>query len=317
MRKSKAEITAWESRWSVPVALATVAAIALFVASRFVNEANGDGTAELLRSIDAHSGSVTFAGVLQAVAFALLAFPIVYLFRAASARSDRVRAQLIGLIVAAPLFLGLSAGLNGLAQQEAADQFVAGEAKSTLTPAEAKKECREDLKDEGAKDFADEYEPEKGEAAAAACEERKIEDDEASNARAEASLAGIVTGFGIAGALGLVVALFYTCLWAMRTGLLTRFWGSLGMALGVVTLLGLLPFLMIWLVYVALLAMGWLPGGRPPAWAAGEAIPWPTPGEKAAAELEPEDGWEEPESDPDEGGDPDDGAPKRKRKQRE
>ena len=29
-----------------------------------------------------------------------------------------------------------------------------------------------------------------------------------------------------------------------------------------------------------------LPGGRPPAWAAGEAIPWPTPGEKAAADLE-------------------------------
>ena len=317
MRKSKAEITAWESRWSVPVALATVAAIALFVASRFVNEASGDGAAELLRSIDAHSGSVTFAGVLQAVAFALLAFPLVYLFRAAGARSDRVRTQLIGLIVAAPLFLGLSAGLNGPAQQEAADQFVAGEAKSTLTAAEAKQECREDLKDEGAGDFADEYDPEKGETASAACEDRKTEDDEASNARAEASLAGIVTGLGIAGALGFVVALFYTCLWAMRTGLLTRFWGSLGMALGVVTLLGLLPFLMIWLVYVALLAMGRLPGGRPPAWAAGEAIPWPTPGEKAAAELEPENGWEEPEADPGEGGDPGESGPKRKRKQRE
>ena len=315
--RSKAEIKAWESRWAVPVALATVAAIALFVASRFVNEANGDGTAELLRSIDAHSGSVTLAGVLQAVAFALLAFPLVYLFRAASSRSDRVRGQLIGLIVAAPLFLGLSAGLNGLAQQEAADQFVAGEAKSTLTPVEAKVECREDLKDEGAKDFADEYDPEKGESAPAACEDRKIEDDEASNARAEASLAGIVTGFGIAGALGFVVALFYTCLWAMRTGLLTRFWGSLGMALGVVTLLGLLPFLLIWLIYVALLAMGWVPGGRPPAWAAAEAIPWPTPGERAAAELEPEDGWEEPEGSSDEDGDEGEGGPRRKRKQRE
>ena len=318
MGRSKAEIRAWESRWAAPVALATVAAIALFVASRFVNEASGDGTAELLRSIDAHSGSVTFAGVLQGLAFALLAFPLVYLFRAASSRSDRVRGQLIGLIVAAPLFLGLSAGLNGPAQQEAADQFVAGEAKSTLTPAEAKEECREDLEDEGAKDFADEYDPEKGQTAAAACEERKIEDDEASNARTEASLAGIVTGLGIAGALGFVVALFYTCLWAMRTGLLTRFWGSLGMALGVVTLLGLLPFLMIWLIYVALLAMGWVPGGRPPAWAAAEAIPWPTPGEKAAAELEPEEGWEEPEVDSgEEGEEPGESGPKRKRKQRE
>jgi hypothetical protein len=315
MSRSKAEIEAWESRWAMPVALATVAAIALFVASRFVNRASGDGTAELLRSIDAHSGSVAFAGVLQALAFALLAFPLVYLFRAASSRSDRVRSQLIGLIVAAPLFLGLSAGLNGLAQQDAADQFLAGEAKSTLTPADAEDECREDLQDEGARDFADEYDPQGGETASAACEDRKLEDDEASNARTEASLAGIVTGLGIAGALGFVVALFYTCLWAMRTGLLTRFWGSLGMALGVVTLLGLLPFLLIWLIYVALLAMGWVPGGRPPAWAAAEAIPWPTPGEKAAAELEPEDGWEEPETDAGEGSGQ--SGPKRKRKQRE
>jgi hypothetical protein len=311
--KSKAEVRAWESRWAVPVAIATVLAIVLIIASRFVNEASGDGTAELLRSVDAHSGSVTLAGALQAVAFVLLAFPLAYLFRAAAARSDRVRAQLIGLVIAAPIFLGISAGLAVVAQQEAADSFLAGEAKAELTTAEAKDECRDDLKDEGAEDFADEYEPAKGETPAAACEDRKIEDDEASNARSEASLAGVVTGFGIAGALGFVIALFYTCLWAMRTGLLSRFWGSLGMALGVATLLGLLPFLLIWLVYVALLVIGKVPGGRPPAWEAGEAIPWPTPGEKAAAELEPEDGWDD---EPVDDGDGAEDGPKRKRKQR-
>ncbi len=316
MGKSKAEVRAWEARWAVPVAAATLLAIVLIVASRFVNEASGDGTAELLRSVDEHSGSVTLAGLLQGVAFVLLAFPLAYLFRAAAARSERVRAQLIGLVIAAPIFLGLSAGLAVVAQQEAADQFIAGDAKATLTPAEAKEECRDDLKDEGAKDFADEFEPEKGEAPLVACEDRKIEDDEASNARTEASLAGVVTGFGIAGALGFVIALFYTCLWCMRTGLLTRFWGSLGMALGVATLLGLLPFLLIWLVYVALLVVGKVPGGRPPAWEAGEAIPWPTPGEKAAAELEPDDGWEEPEPGSSGEGDGDEGGPKRKRKQR-
>ena len=72
----------------------------------------------------------------------------------------------------------------------------------------------------------------------------------------------------------------------MRTGLLTRFWGSLGMALGVAALLLLVQFTMIWFIYFGLLLLGRLPGGRPPAWAAGEAIPWPTPGEKAAASLE-------------------------------
>lgn len=307
----------WESRWALPVAMATVLAIVLIVASRIVNEASGDGTAELLRSVDAHSGSVTLAGVLQAIAFALLAFPFAYLFRAAAARSERVRGQLIGLVVIAPLFLGASAGLAVVAQQEAADQFLAGDAKSTLTAKEAKEECVEERQDDGNDHLVDEYDPAKGESPLQACETRKVEDDEASNARTEASLAGIVTGLGIAGALGFVVALFYTCLWAMRTGLLTRFWGSLGMALGVATLLGLLPFLLIWLLYIALLVVGKVPGGRPPAWAAGEAIPWPTPGEKAAAELEPEDGWEESGTPDSEGDGEGESGPKRKRKQRE
>lgn len=307
----------WESRWAVPVAMATLLAIVLVVVSRIVNEASGDGTAELLRSVDEHSGSVTLAGILQGAAFALLAFPLAYLFRAASARSERVRAQLIGLVIAAPIFLGLSSGIAVLAQQEAADQFVAGEAKSTLTQAEAKEDCVDERKDDGNDSLVDEYEPAKGESPLLACETRKIEDDEASNARSEASLAGVVTGFGIGGALGFVFAIFYTCLWAMRTGLLSRFWGSLGMALGVGFLLGLFPFLLIWFLYVTLLLLGRLPGGRPPAWAAGEAIPWPTPGEKAAAEMEPEDDWEEPESDLGSDGEDEDGGPKRKRKQRE
>ena len=112
-----------------------------------------------------------------------------------------------------------------------------------------------------------------------------------------------------------MVALFYSCLWAMRTGILTRFWGSLGMALGVAALLGLVIFTLVWFVYFALLALDRVPGGKPPAWAAGEAIPWPTPGEKAAAELEPEDGGEV--LGPANGDDPEDGGERRKRKQRD
>jgi hypothetical protein len=316
MGLSKAEIRDRESRWALPVAVATLLAIVLVVASRFVNEASGDGAAELLRSVDEHSGSVALAGVLQAISFALLAFPLAYLFRAASARSERVRSQLIGLVIAAPLFLGLSAGLAVVAQQEAADAFLAGDAKPTLTRAEAKEDCLEEQEDEGAEDFAEEYDASKG-AALAACEDRKVEDDAATEARAEASLAPLVTGFGIAGALGFVFALFYTCLWSMRTGLLSRFWGSLGMALGIATLLGLLPFLLIWLAYIAFLFLGVVPGGRPPAWEAAEAMPWQTPGEKAAAELEPEDGWDEAGGEDGASREEGDTGPKRKRKQRE
>lgn len=315
MRKEAA--LEWESRWAFPVAMATFAAVALIIASIFVSGVSGTGDAEVLRSADANSGSALLSGMMRAVAFALLAFPLVYLFRAARLRSDRVRTQLIGLVVAAPLFLGLSSGFAALAQQEAADEFVAGEAKSTLTAKEAKEECVDEKQDEGDDFLVDEYEPAKGESPLQACETRKREDDAASNAQTEAALTPFATGMGIAGGLGFVVALFYSCLWAMRTGLLTRFWGSLGMALGVAALFGLLPFVLLWFLYFGVLLLDRLPGGRPAAWAAGEAIPWPTPGEKAAAELEPEDGWEDDsQAEPGDEGE-DESGPKRKRKQRE
>jgi len=295
---TRAETLEQESRWALPVAVATLISVALIIGVRFVNSVSGDGDAEVLRSIHENTGSVTATGLMQAVAFALLVFPLVYLFRAARARSPQVRSQLIGLVVVAPLFLALSAGLAIVSQQEAADQFVAGEAKSTLTKLEAHEECVEE-----------------DESPLRDCEQTKREDDEASNARTEASLTPFATGLGLAGGLGLVVALFYTCLWAMRTGLLSRFWGSLGMALGIATLFGLIIFLMVWLVYFALLVLGKVPNGRPPAWAAGEAVPWPTPGERAAGELEPEGGWSDESLEADEV-DSETGE-RRKRKQRE
>ena len=56
------------------------------------------------------------------------------------------------------------------------------------------------------------------------------------------------------------------------------------MALGAVSFI-FFQFALLWFVYLAFLLLGRVPGGRPPAWAAGEAIPWPSPGEKAAADL--------------------------------
>ena len=311
MRKEAA--LEWESRWAVPVAMATFAAVVLMIASIFVSGVSDSGDAEVLRSIDANSGSVLLSGLMRAVSFALLAFPLVYLFRAARARSERVRTQLIGLVVAAPLFLGLSSGFQAVAQQEAADEFVAGEAQPTLTQKEAKEDCVEEREDDGNDQLVDEYEPAKGEAPLKACETTKREDDAASNAQTDASLTPFATGLGIAGGLGFVVALFYSCLWAMRTGLLTRFWGSLGMALGIAALFGLMPFVLLWFLYFGVLLLDRLPGGRPPAWAAGEEIPWPTPGEKAAAELDPDDGWDEESQVGDDEGE---SGPRRKRKQR-
>jgi hypothetical protein len=300
-----------ESRWALPVALLSFLAVALMIVPGFLSSVSGSGEAEVLRSIDAHNGSVTLTSVLQGIAFALLAIPLAYLFRAVRARSERVLPQLIVLAVIAPLLVGISPILLGQARQEAADEFVAGGATPTLSQKEAHEKCVSDREDEGKEDFAEEFEPQRGGTALAACEQRKREDDAASNAVSDASLASLAAIFAFGGGFLLAISLFYTCLWAMRTGLLSRFWGSLGMALGIAVLIGFVILALVWFLYLGLLILGKLPGGKPPAWEAGEAVPWPTPGEKAAAELEPQEAPEasaESDSDPEE---------KRKRKQRE
>ena len=101
------------------------------------------------------------------------------------------------------------------------------------------------------------------------------------------SLADVTTGVGFAGALSFAFAMAYTCFQAMRVGLLTRFWGSLGAALGVASF-AFSQYMPLWFIYLGLLIGGRTPRGRPPAWAAGKAIPWPTPGERAAESLQGE-----------------------------
>jgi len=293
MQDGKAEIRVREKRWAIPVGIASIAAVVLLVASRPV-DVSGDGEAELLREVNAHGGQVLLSGLMQVLAFLLLALPLVYLFRAAAARSASVRPQLIGLVVAAPLFLAASSALSIGVSNEGADNFLAGKADPSLTPKEAREECSEEKQDEGSRFLLDEYEPAKGESPLRACEKRKLQDDEASEAVAESTLAPIVTGLSLAGAFGFAAALLYSGLWAMRTGILSRFWGSLGMVAGIAFLLGpLLLVTLVFFIYFGLLSLGLVPGGRPPAWEAAEAVPWPTPGEKAAAELEPEGGWDE------------------------
>lgn len=305
---SREDVLARERRWSLPVALMTLAGIAMLIASAIViGPVNGDGDAEILRTAHEHSSAVTLSSILQAAAFVLLAAPLLYLFRAVQARSPKVRGQLIGLVVAAPLFLAVASVLNAAATDEAASDFVAGKASADLNIQEAKADCRSERRDDpGA--FRDEYdEPGEPEGGVLRCAEETVTDDAATNAISDAPTRDAATGFGLGGRLGLAFALLYTCLWAMRTGLLSRFWGSLGMALGAAALLLLIQFTLIWFLYFALLTAGWLPGGRPPAWEQGEAVPWPTPGEKAASELEP----------PEPAGPEEDGGELRKRKQRD
>jgi hypothetical protein len=284
--RDRRRIREWEDKWDLPTGLITFVAVAILIVSAIViASVNGSGNAELLESAYEHKSSVTLSSILEAVGFVLLIAPMYFLFRATAGRNDRVRTQLVGVIIAAPLFFGISGVLNGIATNEGAETFHKGEAKPSLTIKKATEECKSEAEDKGAKDFAEKYDEGAG-TPAQTCIAEERQDDAASNALSEATYRGVSTGFGLAGRIGLAFALVYTCLFAMRTGLLSRFWGSLGMALGVAALLLLVQFCLIFFIYLALLLIRKLPGGRPPAWDAGEAIPWETPGQRVAAELE-------------------------------
>jgi hypothetical protein len=253
----RARQLAWEERWARPAALGALLAVAAIVAAIVVaSQAVGgsDGDSELLRNVDAHRDAQLVSSILQAIGVGLLALPLYYLFRAADARSETMRSQLVGVVVAAPIFLAVLAILSGLSTLHAASDFVSDEAPRLLAKGV-------ELNSDRANDVAN-------------------------DTIADAPLRPLAAGFGLGGQIGFVVAMFYTAMHAMRTGLLTRFWGSLGMALGAVSFI-FFQFALLWFVYLGFLIAGLVPGGRPPAWQSGMAEPWPTPGEKAATDLPP------------------------------
>jgi uncharacterized membrane protein len=288
---TKSQILARERPWFVRVGLAGVLGGILALAGFILlqNSISGDANFESLIEAHENSSGVWLAGALTCLGYLLVAAPLFFLFRAAQARSDRVKNQMVGIVLIGPLLLGLSAPLISGGTQEAANTYLDGNAKLTLTAAEAKEQCTEDKEEKSAEDFAKDFPEVDGKAGIAACEEKKSKESEASNAIKDSSLLKIGQFAGLAGGLSLVIGLLYTGLWSMRTGLLTRFWGSLGMAVGFASIIGFSPLTFLWFIYVGLLLAGILPGARPPAWEAGEAVPWPTPGEKAAAEMEPAD----------------------------
>jgi hypothetical protein len=109
------------------------------------------------------------------------------------------------------------------------------------------------------------------------------------------------------GILALGFAFVLICLNAMRTGLLTRFMGILGVIVGATFVLPLDQqgiIRVFWIAALGALILGRWPSGVPRAWAEGAAVPWPTQQEireqreatrrEAAGEPEPEP---EPEDD--------------------
>ena len=233
--------------------LSAIAVPALFVASTVIitsiSVPQGLATDEL-RSFDSNAAPILAASVLRALGLAAMAIPLYYLFRAAQARSERVIGAMVGFTVLAPVFLAAQSLLFFAGQNQLSTDFTAQAATG-----------------------GDVY---------------TLLDDLAgdNSLLLAAGVAGQLAG------LALIVAMIYVPLQAMRVGLLTRFFATLGMALGAATVLlpSLTPLpLTIWFSWLGFIILDRVPKGRPPAWDAGIAIPWPSGGGAAPAKDEPEE----------------------------
>lgn len=248
--------------------IAGLAGVVLFVGAGMVGgEFNGAGTAEQLRLAEEGETDLLLQSVLQMLAVILFVPALIALFNSIKGRSSTVRTGLIGLVVASPILLAGSFLLVSFAYEAAADALYTPPIDPSTIPPGPFGEVGGTLATLGHQVLAN-------------------LNEHADDVFFEQAVTQLRTGLGLAGALGLAFAMAYMALQAMRTGLLSRFWGSLSIALGVGSLLFGSPMLLAYMLVISLLLSGFWPGQRPPAWELGEALPWPRPGGPAPGSEE-------------------------------
>ena len=258
----------WEARWSRPVAVASVAAGVLTVAAvpLFLpkNREGIDASADFLLSIDDRSAAYVASAVVGALAVLLLIAVFLFLFRAVTARGAGVPRWFVYLVFGAPIAYALARIAYAFDVVDAADEFASSGV------------VRGDAGDDRARALLD--------------------------ARPG------VGGLQIAGTVGVAFLFVMLPLRARRVGILSPFMGVLGAIAGallVLPLAGVSPIIQaFWLGAFAMVLLDKWPGGRGPAWETGEAEPWPSAAQRAAAlepppaEAPPEEAPSEPEEIP-------------------
>jgi hypothetical protein len=312
---SRERIIERERRWARPAAIVTLIALVLLVAAVLERSAipSEDQTGAQLRAFDQHSGALSLYSVFSGLAFLLLSVPLLYLFRAAQARNPRVRGGLVAFCFIGPILIAAQGIILWSGLSQVASDFVErapqeqvrtlGEFRDQLAnrPESIQKvtiytdsDALEVEQTDG-RFYSTEYPPKTEDQLLKRLDGAGIDNEEDSNGAVgdafgdhlteDSTAVSVGTNLLFPGALGMIVAMVYIPLQAVRVGLLPRFFGTLGMALGVSLII--LPqaqiLIALWFGYLGLLFVGRVPRGRPPAWDAGEAIPWPRPGEEENA----------------------------------
>jgi hypothetical protein len=267
----------WEKRfapWAAGAALgAVVLQVAGFVAGISANKgAPGRGDPlpiqRTLENFHAHANALLTSQIIQSLANFLAAGVLYYLFRATRHRRKELPALVQWLLAIGPVLLLIAVVFYWSGTKTAADKFANP---VTVAHVNAKKPTKDQLKD--AREFCKKH-PESNCVQARATREavaKKLSDDNRSPLTAAA-------GFG--GTLSFAFAYVIIALNAMRAGLLTRFMGVLGIIVGAMMVLPILPSPVVqifWLGALGLLFLGRWGGGRGPAWETGKAEPWPVP----------------------------------------
>jgi MFS family permease len=278
---------------------------------------SSSSNADQLAFFHAHSGRLIVSSIIQGIGFALFAVPLAYLFRAAAGRAARMRGGFMPLILLGPLAFGIGVLISAFGSQQAANDFakqqpaVVQHARQQAQAAQAAppKSGGGKAKGTGATGASTggtggtttthpatttgattTHPATTSGTTTTTAAKPKTPDQAASDARESLAdhlnrhttvlvIGSILSTIGV---LAFVFGMVYTALWSMRTGLLTRFWGAVMMAFGLFLVIPLLPPLPgIVLLYAALglMFLGRWPRPLPPAWAAGEAIPWQRPGD--------------------------------------
>jgi hypothetical protein len=297
---SKQELLDFQARWMRPAGIFAILG-ALIIAASLPLQPSGGGDNDAERLTKFHDQStqlIVGQGILIGVAI-LCFIPLLYvLIRSAQGRTERIRRGMVSLAFIGPVLFALSGllvaiGLNDVAgkfveqapakERQAREQAAAQAAAAKGTPGKQVKPAAQGqttTTTQPSRTSGTTTTPQAATAAPKTPEQAtsQARDDLAKHLIDNSTLLQVGSLVRFIGLLTLVFALVYIPLWAMRTGLLTRFWAMLGLALGVSLLLvpvGIFG-LVLWFAVIGLMLAGWWPTPLPPAWEAGEAIPWPS-----------------------------------------
>jgi hypothetical protein len=262
---NKADQLAWEARLRRPAAYAAIAAAVLglvsFVVTRtiFEDRPRTGATPDAFLSINEAPNTLIGGTLVGAVATLLLVLVFYFLFRATIHRTPTIPRWFVYLIFAGPPLYAIAQVIGAFDQVDVAEQFVNGDYSFPDADPDEQPNLRE-------------CPAIRGELGDACADELAQENRDSPNpALVFLSLAGPI----------LVAFLFVMLpLRARRAGLLSPFMGILGVLSGVLLVLPVLPPVILqafWLGALGALFLGRWPGGPGPAWATGEADPWPSP----------------------------------------